>query len=249
MSKQGSRPGPSGVDDWWAMVRHAAQSSQVGAAVSMIVARAHATPDPASFVQRALEDLAQVGVPSRVLAAIAGGIAPWLGTTVAVPRPGGGSKAPRVLPSPVRLDTWDRPLYHFTDRRNLDSIFRWGLLSLRSMKNRGVRFWPASSDRSQRFDRAQGLDDYIRLCRQPSHPMATAARHRGSVGQIVWLRIHPDGMVNKHVLFSSKNALHHATEIGPDPAIALDSDDLQAEILVRGHIHRRHLAAHTPAAV
>lgn len=66
-------------------------------------------------------------------------------------------------------------LYHFTDPSNISSIKEYGLLSWLQLLQRNISHSPASNDFSRSLDRGKNLEDYIRLCNRPSHPMADAA--------------------------------------------------------------------------
>lgn len=103
----------------------------------------------------------------------------------------------------------------------------------------GIDHWPASSQQSRYLDERDGLGNYVRLCKQPDHPMAYVARKEGRIKDFVWLQI--DGEVAKWraTKFSNDNAVGNHAMISYDPDTALKSLSIQAEILVEGGINVR----------
>lgn len=92
--------------------------------------------------------------------------------------------------------------YHFTDERNLDSIRRHGLLSLRELGRRGIAIAaPGGNHLSWTLDKDLGMDAFVHLCFRPTHPMAHAAVHDGRVDQCRYLTISPEV-----ILFPGVNA-------------------------------------------
>ncbi|MBA3243069.1 MAG: DUF4433 domain-containing protein [Acidobacteria bacterium] len=60
--------------------------------------------------------------------------------------------------------------YHFTDTRNLASIAKYGLLSLRQLSDRGIKVAaPGGNEWSHDADRHKGLDDHVHLCFMDEH--------------------------------------------------------------------------------
>lgn len=134
------------------------------------------------------------------------------------------------------------PLYHFTDARNLASIKRHGLLSWRKLLDRKIPHHPASNELSRTLDQKKGLDNYVRFCRKPEHPMAGQARFEGRVGNLVWLEI-SDAITNwRATKFSNRNATASNATISSERSTALESDCVQAEILVEGALAPRWIS-------
>jgi len=131
------------------------------------------------------------------------------------------------------------PLYHFTDPRNIPSIRENGLLSWQQLKIRGITHFPASNDLSRNLDAAKNLQNYVRLCLQQQHPMATMALFEGRIGNLVWLVIDDAVLQLQTTLFSNRNAAANAAIINRDPHTALGSNDQQAEVLVAESIEPR----------
>lgn len=128
------------------------------------------------------------------------------------------------------------PLYHFTDPRNIPSIRRHGLLSWTQLKTLGKCHFPASNKLSRNLDTQKGLQNYVRLCLHPNHPMAFRALMDWRIRDVVWLTV-SDAVINWHTtLFSDMNAASRRARINSNPQTALESPDPQAEVLVEGSI-------------
>lgn len=127
-------------------------------------------------------------------------------------------------------------LYHFTDPSNIPSIRQYGLLSWYQLVQRGIQHSPASNDFSRNLDQRRNLEDYVRLCLQPSHPMADAALYYGRIRQLVWLQIDDSVLYLPGTLFSSDNATSNRAIINNYRSTAFDSNSPQAEVLIQSHI-------------
>lgn len=97
-------------------------------------------------------------------------------------------------------------LYHFTDRRNLESIRKHGgLFSWQTCLNRGITIPYAGGDGNSRLlDRRHGLQDYVRLSLCDDHPMMWRLKQMGY--DLVLLKIKVDAAVLRDTLFSDMNA-------------------------------------------
>lgn len=97
-------------------------------------------------------------------------------------------------------------LYHFTDRRNLESIRQHGgLFSWQTCLNKGINIPYAGGDGNSRLlDRRHGLQDYVRLSLCDDHPMMWRLKQMGY--DLVLLKIKVDAAVLRDTLFSDMNA-------------------------------------------
>lgn len=97
-------------------------------------------------------------------------------------------------------------LYHFTDRRNLESIRKHGgLFSWQTCLSRGITIPYAGGDCNSRLlDRRHGLQDYVRLSLCDDHPMMWRLKQMGY--DLVLLKIKVDAAVLRDTLFSDMNA-------------------------------------------
>ena len=123
-------------------------------------------------------------------------------------------------------------LYHFTDRRNLASIKRYGLLSWPELERRGFHYYPGSNSLSRQLDEKHDVANYVHLCLRKYHPMLDQCLREGRIEQFAWLIIDDTVMNWRATLFSDDNAASNHAEIGHDRWIALNSDSNQAEVLV-----------------
>lgn len=97
-------------------------------------------------------------------------------------------------------------LYHFTDRRNLESIRRnGGLFSWQTCMNKGIQIPFAGGDGSSRLlDTRYGLQDYVRLSLCDDHPMMWRLKQNGY--DLVLLKIKIDAALLRDTLYSDMNA-------------------------------------------
>ena len=105
-------------------------------------------------------------------------------------------------------------LYHFTDRKNLDSIKKYGLLSAEEVNRQGVYPRYASSESSRARDSRMGISDYVRLSFVKNHPMMFTAMTAYGLNPII-LEINPLIALMPKVFFSDKNTLRTGAQIGP----------------------------------
>lgn len=96
--------------------------------------------------------------------------------------------------------------YHFTDRRNLESIIKHrGLYSWKySLDNNISIAYPGGDDQSKVLDKRHGLEDYVRLSFCDDHPMTWRLKCTGY--DLVLLKIKVDVAWSKDTLFSDINA-------------------------------------------
>lgn len=97
-------------------------------------------------------------------------------------------------------------LYHFTDRRNLESIKEHGgLFSCRYLTTNNISTHPGGDEELQRIDREYDLDDYVRLSFVHRHPMGWRLKMNENRDFVV-LKIRKDVAFSKDTLFSDVNA-------------------------------------------
>jgi hypothetical protein len=103
-------------------------------------------------------------------------------------------------------------LYHFTSRKNIESIrAHGGLYSWYYLDNHGIAIpCPGGTELSKQLDRYNGLQDYVRLSLCSDHPMAYRLMQQGD--DPVVLKISLDVVQFEDTLFSDMNATdrnHH----------------------------------------
>ncbi|MHA7883857.1 DarT ssDNA thymidine ADP-ribosyltransferase family protein [Nitratireductor rhodophyticola] len=96
-------------------------------------------------------------------------------------------------------------LYHFTDRRNLDSIRQLGGLYPYSMlAQQGAAIAaPGGNDWSHDADAMKGVDGDVHLCFRNNHPMEHVARQDGRIADTIFLQIHASVLQWPGVRFTS----------------------------------------------
>lgn len=100
--------------------------------------------------------------------------------------------------------------YHFTDRRNLESIIEHkGLYSWQYCQNNRINIaHSGGSDLSRVLDQKYGLESYVRLSFCADHPMAWGLKCNSY--DLVLLKIKVDVAWSKETLFSDINAVDNA---------------------------------------
>jgi len=91
-------------------------------------------------------------------------------------------------------------VWHFTDRSNLESIQKHGLLSLALLDRKGIDVSCYGADElSHSLDRRKGIDRYVHLAITKSHPMQYIKTRNGDIPDPIWLEI------DVSVLFENKS--------------------------------------------
>jgi hypothetical protein len=122
--------------------------------------------------------------------------------------------------------------YHFTDKRNLDSIRKHGLLSTAELKRRkifeGVK---AGGDaNSQASDQQTGTDRHVCLCFTDNHPMCHIARNDGRKLDPVYLQINPEVIKAAGVMITNAASNQEGVQ---KIAAAAALDDLDLEVIYK----------------
>jgi len=83
----------------------------------------------------------------------------------------------QFLATRVRGSTQQRHFFHFSDRKNLPSIKKHGLLSTSELRRLGLfkDVTPGGDTNSQESDHKTGTDQYVCLCFTDNHPMSYVA--------------------------------------------------------------------------
>ena len=148
-------------------------------------------------------------------------------------------------------------LYHFTDRRNLDSILKEGLFSW-SYLDRNSKFYVSGGDNwSHQADELRGLQNYVRLSFCDDHPMAWRLHNDGH--RLVLIEIDVNVLLNSSVKFSDMNATKSYSSIGQGLDFVRNNINLsatqqhyvsrnsplfdahQSEVLIDTHISQRYI--------
>lgn len=97
-----------------------------------------------------------------------------------------------------------RPLFHFTDGRNLPSIKKHGLLSLRELRSRKIEIEaPGGNEWSQESATKRGLDQFVNLSFRDGHPMEYLASKEGRIADVRHLKIRPEVLILPGVRFTA----------------------------------------------
>jgi hypothetical protein len=106
---------------------------------------------------------------------------------------GFGSGLARKAPGTFgTLSIGTKPLFHFTDTRNLQFIKEHGLLSLAELNRRSIQIPAAGGNQwSHDADYRMGLAEYVHLCFFNQHPMEFIAKRDGRINESVFFKINP----------------------------------------------------------
>lgn len=115
---------------------------------------------------------------------------------------------------------------HFTDRSNVDSIKEHGLFSTRELRRRKMAARFGGNQLSLDLDLATGMDAYVHLTFKTGHPMEKNALDKGTIENLVHLKISPEIIALPGVLISDDVSNKTGVAIGP-AAEMLDKIDLE----------------------
>ena len=103
--------------------------------------------------------------------------------------------------------------YHFTDKRNLQSIIdNGGLYTWNGLRIRNINGYIASNDISHSLDKKKGLENYVRLSFANYHPMSSFVRDKKNV-ELIWLEIDRSVSAFEDTLFSNMNATDNSVTV------------------------------------
>ena len=97
-------------------------------------------------------------------------------------------------------------LWHFTDASNLESILKYGILSLDALVCKNIEPNYASSYGSRVKDKNEGFSKYVRLSFVKDHPMYHVAKKDGRLKNPVWIEIDLNVLKKSGVEVSDKIA-------------------------------------------
>lgn len=113
-------------------------------------------------------------------------------------------------------------LYHFTDKRNIPSIKRYGgLLSWNYCVEHKIDIpKPGGGDLSRQLDLSRNLQDYVRLSFTQEHPMMYVAMKDGRIDNPIILKIDPCVVYLKNTKYANMNAT--IKRLCPNIGLSLD---------------------------
>ncbi len=98
-------------------------------------------------------------------------------------------------------------LWHFTDRSNLESIQKYGILSLKKIEKQRINIQHTGADTlSHSLDYYRGWDKYVHLAFISDHPMYHVAKSRGSIIDPIWIEIDISVIFEESTIFFNKVA-------------------------------------------
>jgi len=117
-----------------------------------------------------------------------------------------------------------KSIWHFTDKSNLASIKKYGLLSLSHLLQTNI-YVPCfcADDMSHYLDRQIGIDKFVHLSFVKDHPMYHVAKRDGRIPNPMWLEIDLSVLHEDNTLFSDEVANKRGASI-------FDANDLESMI-------------------
>jgi len=83
-----------------------------------------------------------------------------------------------------------KSIWHFTDKSNIESIKKHGLLSLDLLTQKNIQVsCYGANELSHNLDRQRGLDKFIHLSLIKDHPMQYIKKRNGEIPNPIWLEI------------------------------------------------------------
>ena len=112
-------------------------------------------------------------------------------------------------------------LYHFTSKRNLESIETHGcLMSWFDLNERGISYFPSSNEISRKLDLEFRLERYVRLSFEPRPRMFWMVTNEQRVSDLEVLAIPVEMLATcDRIMFASDNACSHKAVVGEYPHI------------------------------
>jgi hypothetical protein len=94
-------------------------------------------------------------------------------------------------------------IWHFTDKKNIQSINTHGLLSLTESRVKlGTIPAPGGNQWSHEADHIKGVDQYVHLAFLKDHPMLFIAKQDGRVANPVWLKISTETLAHPNIRYT-----------------------------------------------
>ncbi|MFJ4115896.1 DarT ssDNA thymidine ADP-ribosyltransferase family protein [Pseudomonas psychrophila] len=138
-------------------------------------------------------------------------------------------------------------LWHFTDKRNVESIKKHGLLSWRELQRIGLApAVPGGNKWSHDADEFSGVDNYVHLSFNQENPMLYIAKRDKRIDDHVWLQI--DSSVISAGTRYTDDVANKADVQMLDNDSAVEKIDFEAlfkymDFKVEGNKERKHAAA------
>ena len=105
-------------------------------------------------------------------------------------------------------------IWHFTDMSNLESIKKYGVLSLRNLiYNRIDVSCYGANELSHQLDMSKGLDQFVHLSFIKEHPMQYVKTRNREIPNPVWLEIDAAVLFKQRSVFSDKVANKNGAKI------------------------------------
>ena len=129
-------------------------------------------------------------------------------------------------------------LYHITSTSNLDSIKKHGLLSLKELENKGLRYSSSSNNLSKNLDKAKNTQDYIKLTSNLDSKQIYILKKRikDRAEDVFIIKIDDKVLEKKGTLYSDMNSVSNKAKINSKSSTFYNSNSKEKEVLIKKRI-------------
>lgn len=107
-------------------------------------------------------------------------------------------------------------LYHFTNRKNIDSIKRHGICSIDKLKQMNIQTHFSSTFMSREIDKHKQMSNYVHLGYEKHHPMLFSALAEGRLYEYTILMVSLEVLLLKSTVYSDINAASSTATFSSD---------------------------------
>lgn len=134
-------------------------------------------------------------------------------------------------------------LYHITSTSNLDSIKKHGLLSLKELEKKGLKYSSSSNNLSKNLDKGKNTQDYIKLTSNlDSNQIYILKKRIKDRGEDVFIiKIDDKVLEKKGTLYSDMNSTANKAKINSKSSTFYNSNSTEKEVLIKKRIESSFL--------
>lgn len=129
-------------------------------------------------------------------------------------------------------------LYHITSTCNLDSIKKHGLLSLKELEKKGLKYSSSSNNLSKNLDKGKNTQDYIKLTSNLDSKQIYILKKRikDRAEDVFIIKIDDKVLEKKGTLYSNMNSTANKAKINSKSSTFYNSNSTEKEVLIKKKI-------------